>query len=65
MIVERWGKPQNHLADELHINRARMSQYATGTRAIPAHHMLLLCDALGCDVNDIVGYCEMTEVVGG
>lgn len=52
---------QNRLADQLHINRARLSEYATGVRAIPTHHMISLCQALDCSPTDIVGYVEMEE----
>jgi hypothetical protein len=50
---------QNHFADTLHINRGRMSQYATGTVRIPAHHLLKLSVALRCAPADLIGYVEM------
>ena len=53
---------QNHLADSLQINRARMSQYATGTQRIPAHHLLRLSIALQCDPTDLLGYEELESV---
>lgn len=62
-IIEVYGNgAQNRLADSLSINRARLSQYATGTRTIPSHHIALLCQALSCTPYDIIGYVEMETV---
>jgi hypothetical protein len=62
-ILEESGSGnQNRLADTLHINRGRMSQYATGTKKIPAHHLLLLSRALHCPPTDLIGYVEIESV---
>lgn len=62
-IIEVYGStPQNHIADSLSINRGRLSQYATGTRAIPVHHLIQLAEALQVEPSALVGYCEMEEV---
>lgn len=53
---------QNRLAHSLGINQARLSQYATGIRKIPAHHLLILAEALDCSPVDLVGFCEMETV---
>lgn len=50
---------QNHLADELGINRGRLSQYCTGIRKIPIHHLMKLSGALGCSPRDLVGFREL------
>jgi DNA-binding Xre family transcriptional regulator len=62
-ILETYGPlNQNHLADELNINRARMSRYATGTIKIPAHHLLRLSIAMQCSPKDLLGYTEMEDL---
>lgn len=59
-ILEQCGPmSQNRLADSLGINRGRLSRYATGTQVIPAHHMLLLAEALHCNPQDLIGYCDV------
>lgn len=50
---------QNRFAKEVGINQARLSQYATGTKKIPAHHLLTLSMALKCDPRDLVGYVDL------
>jgi DNA-binding Xre family transcriptional regulator len=53
---------QNKFAEVVGINTARMSQYATGTTRIPAHHLLKLSQALHCHPSELIGYVEMQAV---
>jgi len=62
MLEEVGYGNQNRLADSLRINRARLSQYATGTLKIPAHHLLALSVALRCHPSELLGYVEMESV---
>lgn len=50
---------QNALAKELGINQARVSQYMTGLRKIPPHHLLLFARAFNCSPADLIGYVEL------
>jgi DNA-binding Xre family transcriptional regulator len=62
ILLEVGPNNQNRLARELSINPARLSQYATGTCRIPAHHLLVLSRRLHCSPLELLGYEELGEV---
>jgi len=62
MLQEVGPQKQNKLAHELGINQARMSQYMTGTRTIPAHHLLVLARYFQCPTTDLIGYTDIPRV---
>ena len=62
-VLEVYGPGnQNRLARKLAINEGRLSQYCTGTKRIPAHHLLQLAQALDCHPTELVGYMEMEDL---
>ena len=62
-VLEAYGPGnQNRFAASLNINPGRFSQYCTGLRRIPAHHLLLISRALHCHPTELVGYREMEDV---
>lgn len=58
MVTEGYMK-QAQLARRLGISQARLSQYVTGTRKIPVHHLLLLSEALHAHPKDLIGYRDL------
>ncbi len=44
------------------INPTRLSEYATGRKEIPAHHLRLLCDYFQCPPEEIIGFVIVPEV---
>jgi len=47
---------------------SRLSEYVMGRKPIPLVHQIVLCEVLGCSVDELVGWSEEDrdlEVAGG
>lgn len=56
------GRPQYIIAAEVGVAPARISEYCMGKRAIPTEHIYSLVKVLGCNVQDILGFADETDM---
>jgi DNA-binding Xre family transcriptional regulator len=56
------GRPQYVIAAEVGVSPARISEYCLGKRAIPTQHIYSLVKVLGCNVQDLLGYADDSEL---
>jgi plasmid maintenance system antidote protein VapI len=56
------GRPQYVIAAEVGVSPARISEYCLGKRAIPTNHIYSLVKVLGCNVDDLLGYANDSEI---
>lgn len=54
--------PQYMVAKAAGMNPTRLSEYCTGQREIPSHHLVNLCYVLKCEPKDIIGEAEVDEL---
>ena len=55
------SRTQYEIAAAAKVAPARLSEYALGKRAIPSQHIYRLCQTLGCNVQDLLGFVDDGE----
>ena len=49
------NRPNYMIAAKIGVAPSRLSEYASGKRPIPAHHLLAMCEVMRCSPDDILG----------
>lgn len=55
--------PANVIAEKAGIKQTRLSEYRHNKRKMPMGHVMVLCEVLGCNPEEIMGDVEVDEVV--
>jgi DNA-binding Xre family transcriptional regulator len=56
------GRPQYVIAAMVGVSPARISEYCLGKRSIPTQHIYSLVQVLGCNVQDLLGYADDSDI---
>jgi DNA-binding Xre family transcriptional regulator len=61
--MEPQNRPNYFVAVACGMAPSRLSEYALGKRAIPAHHVIRLCEVLKCNPDDILGAYDSEHAI--
>lgn len=54
--------PANVIAEKAGIKQTRLSEYRHSRRKMPMGHVMVLCEVLACEPEEIMGTVEVDEV---
>lgn len=61
MRLNEQGGPHYVVAEAAGFSKSRLSEYQSGARSIPPHHVIAICEVLRCTPDEILGTEEVDE----